>query len=138
MRDALKALREAAGYTQAELADKLQIGQAQVSAIEVGRRITTSAIVERWIELCGGTLSISHPALQVAAISSLTPSQHHLIELSRQLSSNDQDRLIALAEAMVYAQPLLGEVLRAQSDSLIQLSRKSSPSLEQSVQKNAR
>lgn len=51
--------REAAGLTQAELADKMGTTQSAIAAIESGARTPTVDLLERLARACGRRLTIS-------------------------------------------------------------------------------
>lgn len=57
----LRELREQAGFTQAELADRIGVGQRQVSKIEHGDLDNTRiGTVRRYLEAVGGELTIEY------------------------------------------------------------------------------
>ncbi len=51
----LLALRRAAGLNQIPFAEALGVSQAQVSRVELGRRIIGPELIERWCDLCNAT-----------------------------------------------------------------------------------
>ncbi len=54
----MRDVRVQAQLTQEDIAEKVGIKQAQVSAVEVGRRTTTLEVLERWMEACGATVTV--------------------------------------------------------------------------------
>ncbi len=57
----LRELREEAGYTQAELAQRIGVGQRQVSKIEYGDLDNAKiGTVRRYLEAVGGTISVGY------------------------------------------------------------------------------
>lgn len=57
----LRELREAAGLTQAELAERIDVGQRQVSKIEHGDLDSAKiGTIRRYLEAVGGDLSIEY------------------------------------------------------------------------------
>jgi DNA-binding XRE family transcriptional regulator len=55
---ALHALRERAGISQAELADRLSVSRPRVSAIERGGDDLRVSTVKRYVEALGGTMRL--------------------------------------------------------------------------------
>lgn len=54
----LTALREQAGLSQRELADRLGVKQPRVAAIEKARNVTID-VLERYVDALGGTLQVT-------------------------------------------------------------------------------
>lgn len=96
----LKQLREIAGHTQAHLADLIGLKQAQISAVEIGRRITTTDVFERWIVACGGTLQIIAPGAKPDPLASLSTPQRAMMAAMMELTEEEQELLAQTAEAM--------------------------------------
>jgi transcriptional regulator with XRE-family HTH domain len=53
----LRELRQRAGLTQVMLAERLEVAQATISHVERGGTTTTD-VLARWVEVCGGTLTV--------------------------------------------------------------------------------
>lgn len=87
--EALRALRIAAGIKQVDLAVTLDIHQSTISGIENGRATTTD-VVERWIDACGGTITIAPPGDRAAP----------LLSLAVGLDSADLDRAVRFASSL--------------------------------------
>lgn len=66
----LRDLRLARGLTQGQIAELVGLQQPQVSAIEVGRRDTTTGVLLRWLEVCDAELVV-HPRRNARAIDRL-------------------------------------------------------------------
>jgi DNA-binding XRE family transcriptional regulator len=54
----LRALREAAGLTQEEIAEKVDVDQSQISRLERQGADTRLSILKRYVEALGGELQI--------------------------------------------------------------------------------
>jgi predicted transcriptional regulator len=54
----LRALREAAGLTQEEIAEKVEVDQSQISRLERQGGDTRLSILKRYVEALGGELQI--------------------------------------------------------------------------------
>ncbi len=83
----LKHLRASASLTQDELAEKIGVSQPTVSYVERGGA-TTSDVVERWIETCGGSMSVGRG------------DSDRLQQLAAALPPSDLLRLIRVATAL--------------------------------------
>lgn len=83
----LRSLRQQAGLTQVRLAELLETSQSTVSHVERGG-VTTSDIVEQWVQACGGTL--------VAG----TGADDALAAAIAQLGPEDRDYLARVAAAL--------------------------------------
>ncbi len=82
----LRSLRQAAGLTQVELAQRLDASQASISQTERGVG-TTSGLIVRWVEACGGVIQLTRPtdALE-ATVAQLGPEDRaHLLQIARAL-----------------------------------------------------
>lgn len=93
----LREVREAAKLTQLQLAERVGLKQAHVSAIEVGRRATTTEKLAKWIEVCGAHLVIEPPS----AADPLTP----LLDAARGLPGEDLELLIRVARVLPLLDP---------------------------------
>lgn len=69
LRGHLKALRKAAGLTQAQLAERLGEEQAYISRIELGDRYVDVLFYLDWVRACGHTPSESVRNLEDANVS---------------------------------------------------------------------
>lgn len=106
----LRALRVASGLTQEQLAQAIGLQQPQVSAIEVGRRETTTAVLQRWVEVCGGELHLratkqsSTSALIDATLNvvdpGLAPEAMALVRAWAQLSAGKRSAISLMVAAM--------------------------------------
>ncbi len=91
----LKLLRIEAGLTQIDLAEKLGITQGMLSRIERGGT-TTTEVVERWAEVCGGSIQIEGRA-------GIGPEIAKLIAHAKKLSADDVVALMAIARGLPVA-----------------------------------
>ena len=55
----LKEMRKLSGLTQAEMAKRLDVGQASVSKVEKGRADVQVSTIQKYIEALGGTLQLN-------------------------------------------------------------------------------
>lgn len=101
----LRALRVQSGFTQTDMAARIGLEQAQVSAIEVGRRDTTTAVLARWAEECGATVEISRRD----SSDPIAP----LLEAARGLSPDQLARLVRIARALPRLPARTADVLTA-------------------------
>lgn len=62
----LKDLRKAAGFTQAELAERMSVGQSYLSKIERGERYIDVLLYLDWCRACGATPDAAIKALAEA------------------------------------------------------------------------
>src|SRR4051812_3935669 len=84
--ESLKALRELAGLTQAEMADRLDVGQAAISKIEHRGDVQISSL-QRYVEALGARLHID------ASFSGDTPFLSHLRD-AFETDVPDDDQLV--------------------------------------------
>lgn len=61
----LQAARIAMGWTQADVAERIGITQAAVSAVERGHREASMPVIERWAECLGMEVIAARTALEV-------------------------------------------------------------------------
>lgn len=52
----LRDLRRRAGLTRAELSEQIGLSREAIAQIEVGRRETTTRVLDLWAEICGSRL----------------------------------------------------------------------------------
>lgn len=57
--ESLKEMRKLSGLTQAQMAKRLEVGQASVSKVESGRADMQVSTVQKYVEALGGTLQVS-------------------------------------------------------------------------------
>jgi predicted transcriptional regulator/plasmid maintenance system antidote protein VapI len=57
--ESLKEMRKLSGLTQAEMAKRLDVGQASVSKVEKGRADVQVSTIQKYIEALGGTLQLN-------------------------------------------------------------------------------
>lgn len=96
----LRELRLAAGLTQADLARSVELERPQVSAIEVGRRETTSEVIERWATICGAEIIIRRPGVDPTAA---------IVTAARALTPSDLALLLRIAAALPGVDPTVKE-----------------------------
>jgi len=101
----LISLRESAGFTQAELADRIGITRTAISKIEHGHRRLELPVLVAWVDACGGSLSLANPLgglveTAVGSVRQLSPTDADIIRrvsaILPGLSSDDQATLEAL------------------------------------------
>lgn len=100
----LRAMRERAGFTQMELAQKSGLSQSTISHVETGRRNPSRAVALIWAEACGATLDL--PPLDVGALTAtLSPRQQHnvyrLIQIMHTADDRVQQRLELMLESLL-------------------------------------
>ena len=88
----LKTLRIEAGLNQVDLAEKLGITQGALSRIERGTGTTTD-VVERWVQVCEGTIRIEGKA-------GLGHELDKLVNLARMLDPEDMRILLLVARGL--------------------------------------
>lgn len=85
----IKSLREARGWTQADLAEKARMSRSQLAMIENETRPANTL-----------RLNAIAAALDVEAQDLFESPESHLIELVRGLRPEDRDALVRMAEAL--------------------------------------
>jgi predicted transcriptional regulator/DNA-binding XRE family transcriptional regulator len=70
--ESLKEMRKLSGLTQAQMAQRLEVGQASVSKVEAGRADMQVSTIQKYVEALGGTLHVS------ASFSSDSPLSLHM------------------------------------------------------------
>lgn len=70
--ESLKEMRKLSGLTQAQMAKRLEVGQASVSKVETGRADMQVSTIQKYVEALGGTLQVS------AAFSADSPLSLHM------------------------------------------------------------
>jgi predicted transcriptional regulator len=86
----LRALRQRANLRQTELADRIGVSQSLVSQVENGKEATTTEVVSRWVDACGGDLIIegADTASVRSAIAAMEPEDVQLLlRIARSLPS---------------------------------------------------
>lgn len=85
--EALQKMREFSGLTQAEMARRLNVGQASVSKVEKGRSDVHVSTIQKYVEALGGKLQVS------AAFDTSSPLSLHIRE-AFDFEPMDDDQLI--------------------------------------------
>lgn len=105
----LKQLRLGRGLTQDELAGQIGIGQAHVSAIEVGRREPSFEVLRAWTDMCGADIVVrrrnADPGeLLAAAARALSPEDlgraERLLRVLPRLKERTREKAVQLLEGM--------------------------------------
>ncbi|CAN0590793.1 unnamed protein product, partial [Ectocarpus sp. 12 AP-2014] len=85
--ESLKEMRKLSGLTQAEMARRLEVGQASVSKVEKGRSDVQVSTIQKYIEALGGTLQVN------AAFDANSPLSLHVRE-TFDVEIDHEDQLI--------------------------------------------
>lgn len=90
LHEQLRQLQKQAKLTQQELANAIGVKRPTVTQIE-GGKATTTEVIERWVVVCGGTISIG--------LSQVSP-EDPMVEILQKLHVADRARVLALASQM--------------------------------------
>ena len=92
----LRQLRKGSRLSQQDLADRLGIVRSFVSLIETGDRQPSLALVEQWVEACGGELVVRGPGGD--ALGELEEDERRLVESYRGANAEQRGLLARIAE----------------------------------------
>lgn len=91
----LKDLRQRAGLSQPELAEKMKIGASMVSLVESGRRLPSLDLLNRWLQATDARMEIVGDSNDPLAV--LGGEERQLIEHWRELDSKGRDVVLQIA-----------------------------------------
>jgi transcriptional regulator with XRE-family HTH domain len=94
----LRQLRVAAGLRQIDLVRAGVAGQSTVSETENDTRPTTTDVIERWLSVCGGSLTISAPG-RAEALDQLSDEERAMVEAARRIPEAERQLVVDVIRA---------------------------------------
>lgn len=85
--ESLRKMRKLSGLTQAQMAQRLEVGQGSVSKVEAGRSDMQVSTIQKYVEALGGTLQVS------ASFSADSPLSLHMRD-AFEVSLEHEDQLM--------------------------------------------
>ena len=94
LKNHIRELRKARKWSQAELADRCNTTNQQISHLETGKRRLTAD----WMDTLAKALQVDPQDLLVGGPGQLAPKERELVDLYRRLTADQQQAFLAMAK----------------------------------------